>query len=318
MKFASMHRKLVFAGFAALLLLSPLSAYADRQVGVLQHFADMPAGLSAEGLAIDNGHFYVGAISFSGVDGTVVVLDRSGAVQTEYTVPGLPAVGQVAVDGNQLFAVACTAFAPTGTGAVVRLDLKSGSVTTVATESTCPNGLAIDHKGDMFLTNIFAGTVAEVTPDGAVSVFASGPLLAPALIPAGFVIGPNDITLDKTETALYVTNIGQNTVVKVEVQKDGAAGAITDFAVGVPSPDGLAFDVKGNLYVASPFTNGIFVVAPDGSVSPLPLDTTQESLDNPSNVAFQGPQLYISNLSLDTGTGKISVVTEQVPGCPCD
>jgi sugar lactone lactonase YvrE len=311
-----MLRKVALAGVVALLLLVPPAISAEKQVGVLRPFADMPSGLSAEGLAIDDGHFYVGAISFTGADGMIVVLDKSGAVTKEFTIPGLPIVGQVAVDDGRLFAVACTAFAATATGAVVRVDLKSGAVKTVATESTCPNGLAIDHKGNMFLTNIFAGTVSKVTPHGAVSVFASGPLLATAAIPAGFVIGPNDIALDKKGTALYVTNAGLNTVVKIEIQKDGTAGEITDFAAGIPTPDGLAFDQKGNLYVNSPFTNGIFVVAPDGTVSPLPLDTTQESLDNPSNVAFQGHQLYITNLSFTTGTGKISVVAEHTPGLP--
>ena len=311
-----MPRKAALAGVVALLLLVPTAVTADKQVGVLRHFADMPSGLSAEGLAIDDGHFYVGAISFSSADGIIVVLDKSGAVEKEFTIPGLPIVGQVAVDKGALFAVACTAFDPSATGAVVRVNLKSGVVTTVATESTCPNGLAVDHKGNMFVTNIFAGTVSRVTPDGAVSVFASGPHLATAAIPEGFVIGPNDIAFDKKGTALYVTDAGLNTVVKVEVQKDGTAGAITDFAAGIPTPDGLAFDQKDNLYVNSPFTNSIFVVAPDGTVTPLALDTTQESLDNPSNVAFQGPQLYITSLSFTTGTGKISVVAEQIPGIP--
>jgi sugar lactone lactonase YvrE len=177
--------------------------------------------------------------------------------------------------------------------------------------------LAIDEEGNMFVTNILAGTVAKVTPGGVVSVFASGPLLAPAIVQPGLAAGPNDLTLGNEGTALYVTNIGQNTVVKIEINEDGTAGAITRFA-GVPLPDGLAFDHKGNLYVTSPFTNGIFVVSRDGAVSPLQLDTTHESLANPSNVAFQGHQLYITNLSFTTGTGKISVVAVQSPGCHCD
>jgi len=312
-----MLRKLALAGILALLLLLPIQTYADEQVGVLRHFADMPTGLSAEGLAIDEGHFYVGAISFTGVDGTIVVLDRSGAVTKEFTVPGFPIVGQVAVRDDGLFAVACKAFSPTASGAVVRVDLESGTVSTVATESTCPNGLAIDDSGNMFVTNIFAGTVSKVTPRGAVSVFASGPLLAPVLLSIGAAAGPNDLTFGKEGSALYVTNVGQNTVVKIEVKEDGTAGAITHFA-GVPAPDGLAFDQRGNLYLTSPFTNRLFVVTPAGAASPLPLDTSHESLVNPSNVAFQGHKLYITNLGFATGTGKISVVAVQSPGCPCD
>jgi sugar lactone lactonase YvrE len=75
-------------------------------------------------------------------------------------------------------------------------------------------------------------------------------------VPAGFVIGPNDITFDRKGTALYVTNAGLNTVVKIEVQKDGTAGAITDFAVGIPTPDGLAFDQGGTCMSILPLPTG--------------------------------------------------------------
>jgi hypothetical protein len=51
-----MLRRFALAGILALLLLLPIQTYADKQVGVLRHFADMPTGLSAEGLAIDEGH----------------------------------------------------------------------------------------------------------------------------------------------------------------------------------------------------------------------------------------------------------------------
>jgi sugar lactone lactonase YvrE len=312
-----MMRKLAMAGILALLLLLPIQANAVNQAGVLRHFATMPTGLAAEGLAIGEGHFYVGTIAFGGVDGTIVALDKSGAVTKTFTLTGLPIVGQVVVRDEGLFAVACTSFAPSGTSAVVRVDLESGTVTKVATESTCANGLAIDEEGNMFLTNILAGNIAKVTPEGAVSVFASGPLLAAAPVAPGLSAGPNDLTLNNEESALYVTNIGQNTIVKIAINEDGTAGTISKFAA-VAGPDGLAFDHKGNLYVTSPFTNGVFVVAPNGAASPLTLDTTHESLSNPSNLAFHGHQLYITSLGLATGTGKISVVTVQSQDCQCE
>jgi len=164
----------------------------------------------------------------------------------------------------------------------------------------------------MFITNIFAGTVARVTTAGKVSVFADGPFLAAKPTAIGFTIGPNDITFDRAGTALYVTNIGQNTVVKIEVRGDGAAGSITNFAVGIPTPDGLTFDQRGNLLVASPFTNSIWVVAPD--VRPVLFPSTpSETLSEPLNLAFRGRSLYITNLGLGAGAGKISVVTVPVP-----
>ncbi len=302
-----------------LLLVLPQPIAATKQVGLVRHLANLPAGLLAEGLAAFDEHLFVGTLSFSSTQGTILVFDEDGELTREFTVPGLPIVGQVAIHDENLFAVACNSFAPSATGAVVRVDLETGVVSTVATESTCPNGLAIDRHGNMFVTNIFEGSVAKVTPTGTVSTFASGGLLAPGPVD-GFTIGPNDITLNKAGTALFVTNAGKSTVVRIEVSKDGTAGAVTTFATGIPAPDGLAFDRKGNLYVCSPFTNTVWVVTPDGSAAPAPFDTSKESLNNPSNLAFLGHRLFISNLALLTPNvlSKLSVVRVQVPGVQDD
>ena len=304
---------------ATLLLVLPQPIAATKQVGVVSHVADLPAGLFAEGLATTEDHLYVGTLSFSSPQGTILVFDEDGAPDGAFTVPGFPFVGQVAFHDEDLFAVACNAFAPSATGAVVRIDQETGVVSTVATEPTCPNGLAIDRHGNMFVTNIFDGSVSKVTPSGTVSTFASGGLLAAGPVD-GFTLGPNDIAFNKAGTALFVSNAGKNTVVKIDVNNDGTAGAVTTFATGIPAPDGLAFDQKGNLYVCSPFTNSVWVVTPAGAAAPAPFDTSKESLNNPSNVAFLGHRLFISNLALFTPgvLSKISVVRVQSPGLQDD
>ncbi len=305
---------LTFVALVSISIFAPMAA-GEQRLNVLRHFASLPAGLDAEGLAIRDGHFYVGTISFTASDGTILVVNRDGTVMRRFTISGLPFVGQVAFNGaGTLFAVAGNIM--TGRGEVVRVDLKSGAVTTVAAGFELPNGLVVDRHGNLFVTDLLAGTVSKVTPGGAVSVFASDPLLAPALVSqVGLTLGPNDLAFSKDGDALYVTNVGKGTVVKVKMGEEGeTAGAITNFAI-VPTPDGVAFDEKGNLYVTSPFTNSVWVVGKDGSAHPLPLDTTHEGLNNPSNVAFQGRQLYVTNLGL-MGSSGVSVATVEFPGVP--
>ena len=293
-----------------------IAAAEPSKVGVLQHFVSLPAGLDAEGLAIRNNHFYVGTIDFTAKDGTILILDRQGTTTQTITVPGLPLVGQLAFsDDNTLYAVAGNL--NTGMGAVIRVHLDTGTVTTFATGFKLANGLAIDKEGNLFVTDLVAGTVSKVTPEGDVSIFASGPLLATALVPAlGLSLGPNDLAFNAKETALYVTDLGLGTVVRIGVQSDGTAGPVTNFAK-VSLPDGIPFDIKANMYVTIPLTNTVQLVAKDGSAHQVSFDTAHETLSNPSNVAFVGPELYITNLGL-TGTSGISQVRVQFPGLPLE
>lgn len=307
-----MRATIIVVIIVALTSLSTISIAAGEKQLVLHHFATLPAGLGAEGLAIHNGHFYVGAFSFTASEGTVLVFDKDGSITGKFTIPGLPQVGQIAfTDDHTLVTVAGNL--ATGHGSLLKINIESGMITTVASGFKLPNGIVVDKHDNLYVTDLLTGIVSRITPSGTVSVFTSSPLLAPALIPgAGLTLGSNDLVFDKKQSALYITNVGKGTVVKAEVGDDGTAGTISNFA-SVPTPDGVAFDIKGNLYVTSPFTNSVWIVSGNGSASQLQLDMRNESLTNPSNVAFQGRELFITNLSI-MGTGKISVVTVEFLG----
>jgi DNA-binding beta-propeller fold protein YncE len=285
----------------------PATAQTDhKQIGVLERFATLPSGLLAEGLAVHGSDLYVGTFSFSASDGIVLVLDHTGAVVKSIKVAGFPLVGELAFHDGELFAVAGNL--GTGHGVVVRINPVTGVVTTLATGFKLPNGLAINKQGNLFVTDLLAGTVSKVTPKGSVSIFASGPLLVPVFIPAiGLSLGPNDLVFGDDGEALYVSNIGKGTVVRIEIGEDGNAGAMANFATGIRGPDGMAFDGGGNLYVTASFANQIWVFDEDGSGHQLPLDASHATLSNPSNLAFVGHRLYITNLALG-GTSTVLVV----------
>lgn len=297
---------------AMLLLMLPQPVLADNQAGVLRHFVTVPvAGLSAEGIANKGDSFFVSAIGFTATHGSIFVFDKKGTLTQTFTLPGLPIVGQAAVFKDSLFVVACS-----GTlsgGAVVKIDLKTGLVNPgfSLVPTGCPNGLTMDDHGNIFIAN-FGGSIDKVTQTGAMSLFASGGLLTPGKL-GTFTIGPNDITYNEDQNALYTTNTGTSTVVKIQIKDDGTAGAITAYAK-VPTPDGLVFK-EGNLYVTSPFTKSIFLVTPDGSVSPMVFSGT-ENLDGPSAVIFKGNTLYITNLNMASTypSGYVSAVVLKSPG----
>lgn len=303
-----MNKLPVLVTAAILLMMLPQPVLADNQSGVLRHFVTVPvAGLSAEGVASRGDAFYVSTIGFTAVDGTIFVFDKKGDLTGSFNLPGLPIVGQAAIYKDSLFVVACSGLA-TG-GAVVKIDLRTGAVDAsfAPVSGGCPNGLTMDRHGDIFIAN-FDGSVDKVTQAGVLTTFATGGLLTPGTV-GTFTIGPNDIMYNSRQNALYTTNTATDTVVKIQINLDGSAGAITAYAT-VPGPDGLAFDNKGDLYVASPFTDSIYLVTPQGSASALTFSGT-EKLDGPSAVIISGDGLYITNLNTAAtySSGYLSVVT---------
>jgi gluconolactonase len=89
-------------------------------------------------------------------------------------------------------------------------------------------------------------------------------------------------------------------VLQVEIRQDASAGDREVYAAGLERvPDGLAFDVEGNLYVSCYASDNIYRVSPQRKVL-LAYDRDATTLARPTNIAFGGPQndeLYVANLA---------------------
>jgi gluconolactonase len=110
---------------------------------------------------------------------------------------------------------------------------------------------------------------------------------------------PNGIALSSDERFLFIAQSHTDDVLKVEIRPDGTAGQEV-YARGLERiPDGLAFDVAGNLYVSCYASDNIYRVMPDRKVSQLAYDRAGTILARPTNIAFGGPSnayLYVANL----------------------
>ena len=111
---------------------------------------------------------------------------------------------------------------------------------------------------------------------------------------------PNGMALDASERFLFIAQSHTDDVLQVEIRSDGSAGNREIYAKGVERvPDGLAFDVSGNLYVSCYASDNIFRVSPDRSVSLLTYDRNGTTIARPTNIAFGGREnefLYVANL----------------------
>jgi len=160
-----------------------------------------------------------------------------------------------------------------------------------------PTGLAFDRDGYLYVSSRMEGTVYKVTPDGQRSMFAEGMGVATGI---AFDEDENLYVGDRTGTIfkigrdrqifvfaavepslaayhlafgpqgnLYVT--GPTTSSFDHVLRISPRGEVSSYYRGLGRPQGLAFDVEGNLYVAASLSGrrGILRLTPNGKAELL-------------------------------------------------
>ena len=173
-----------------------------------------------------------------------------------------------------------------------------------------PNYAVFDKKGHLYVSESGAfravtGKILKFTPEGKGEIWHEGPFD----FANGLALGPD-------ETYLCVAVSFLPGVECVTIQPDGSAGARSLYCT-LPEtvPDGLAFDVEGNLYVSCYAPNKIFKVTPAKAVSVLIDDWEAHTISNPTNIAFGGSaldQLFVANI----GRWHITKIDAGITGLP--
>lgn len=178
--------------------------------------------------------------------------------------------------------------------AIFRVD-KNFSMKPFLHEMMNPTGLALDGEGNLYVSSRNDGTVYRVAPNGTMTSYAEGMGVATGIAfdAAGslyvgdrsgtiFKIGPNReifvfAMLEPSVSAyhlafgpdgsLYVT--GPTTSSFDPVYKVDPHGQVETFYRGLGRPQGMAFDVNDNLYVAASLRGkrGIVKITPDRQAS---------------------------------------------------
>jgi sugar lactone lactonase YvrE len=323
----------IAAVMAVAMALAPSQALAS-DVGVVRNFG--PSLVAAcpfpEGIARDPaGNLY--ASSDSGTaSANICVIDSGGKLRRKISVAAGPSgvvalTGELFTPGRGLY-VLDQADDVFGDGRLMRMNPATGSVTVLSTKFAFPNGMAQDLAGNLFVADSVTDTITKVAPDGSSSViWKQDPLFTTNGFPP---IGANDLAFDLGQRYLYVTNSGDHRVLRVPVEPGGSAGAVQIFADGATidaaqhttdalnAPDGIMFDVRGNLYVCANVTNQIQVLDPAGHLVARYSGTGANALDFPASLVFAGRTLYLTDLSnFDGGVNsKLSVLHTPFPGLP--
>lgn len=179
--------------------------------------------------------------------------------------------------------------------AVMRLDARTGTVGRFAEGAAgrrfrIPNFPAFDPVGRLYVSdsNGFKEPgpgIYRFEPDG------SGTLWYGREIDFA-----NGIAFSPDGAFLYVAETFSSSIFRIPIEDDGSPGE-RENVLHLPGvlPDGLAFDVEGNLYVGCYEPSQILRVAADGAEC-LARDEEAHLLCHPTNVAFRGTTLFASNL----------------------
>lgn len=316
-------RKLVIVlAFASLVFAQP--AAAASTVGQVRNFGPDLSGSCnlPEGVAVDpRGNVYASSLNFGAASGpaNICVLDRSGNIVDVISVAPVPGgvarlLGMLFVPSEGLYV------GDIGGGRVLRIDVRTHAATKIADGFGAPNAFERDHHGNLWVSDSFSGTISKITPDGTKTVFSYPAELTPR---AGEIpqFGANGVAFDRNERYLYVAVTSRDQIYRI-AYANGSLGAIELFATGVAGgaldgADGIAFDVRGNLYVCSNQSDEIAVLSPSGDVIAEYRGTGANAFNSPASLVFRGRSVYVANLALfHGGPQKLSVFTAPFPGAP--
>jgi len=183
-----------------------------------------------------------------------------------------------------------------------------------------PNFPVFDAGGDLWVSNSFdrplseidfeaehrdprpAGSLVRLRPDGRGEVVIDGMYM------------PNGLAIDPSEQWLYVLQTTLQTCVRLRL--GSARPYLQDY--GPPlggGPDGMAFDVAGELVITIPDQHRLVALDRSGSLRTLAEDRDGTLLPFPTNCAFGGDgfrDLYVANMN----SNHLPVIRHRRPGHP--
>ena len=224
-------------------------------------------------------------------------------------------------------------------GQIYRVTL-DGAYKQIATTNGFLLGLCLDADRNVYACDIKHNAVMRVGADGAVSTYSAGsrdramvnpnypvfdaqanlyvtasghwqqhdgcvfrirPGGETELVSQSAAKFPNGCALSADGRWLYVVLSLMPGVVRLAIGHDGALGE-PEKVVELPGtvPDGVAFDVKGNLFISCYTPDIIYRLSPSGELSVLAEDRLRVTFASPTNIAFCGDDrqtLIVANLA---------------------
>lgn len=172
-----------------------------------------------------------------------------------------------------------------------------------------PNDLAFGPDGLLWFTDP-RGNPMEGPPEKG-RIWTLDPVNASLKLRSSDAFYPNGLAFSPTSDALYVAETAASRIVRYRLSSDlGAPETFAELPLG--RPDGIAFDVAGNLYVAATNAGIVHVFDPVGR--PIEELRLPES-GFPTNLCFGNRDLKTLYITSPRG-GRIYAIDREIAGLP--
>ncbi len=171
-----------------------------------------------------------------------------------------------------------------------------------------PNDLAFDDKGNLYFTD--PKSYGKDKLDG--RIFKSSIESKELILLEDSLAFPNGIAFSPDGNKLFVCESAKNRILKFDVNDGDSLSNKAVFAeLPGGDPDGIAFDIEGNLYVAHFGGGAIYVFSPNGIIKEKIITPGKK----PSNVEFGGDDMRTLFITEDE-TNSVYSIKVNIPGTP--
>ena len=245
----------------------------DTQIAVFVENLDHPEGIAWG----PDGYAYAG-----GEAGQLYRIDTENRRVTQFADTGGFILGLAIDSKNNIYA--CDSVNQCVQKITPNGDVSQYSAGTIEEPFRCPNYPAFDAEGNLYVCDsgdwkADNGLIYKIKPGGESEVWNRNLYT----FPNGLCLGPDG-------SSLYVAmSLNPPRVDRVGIQSDGSAGEINT-VVEFPGtvPDGVAFDIDGNLYTSMYRPDIIYRYTPSGQTDVVAEDYEGTLIAAPTNIAFCG------------------------------
>jgi gluconolactonase len=169
-----------------------------------------------------------------------------------------------------------------------------------------PNDLIVLENGDIYFTD--PKSYGKDKTDG--RVFFYNAAIDSLFLIADSLAFPNGIGISPADKKLYVCESAKSHIIRFDIDKNGLLKNKEKF-IELPGgdPDGIEFDIKGNLYTAHFGMGTIFVISPNDEI----IQSIKTPGKKPSNLEFGGQDLKTLYLTEDE-TNSVFKIKVRIPG----